>query len=202
MIFEDRKVIFLHVPKTGGNSIQDTLRDYTEDEIIISNKRQDGIERFELRNKKFGNLRKHSSLQEYKLALQNDFYKYQIFTTIRNPFDRLVSFYFSPHRGEVDFSPKEFSEFVRKQEPLENFLSIRRGFFNNLKPYDQVNYLKFENLGEDFKKLCRALHIDPPTLSHRNISKRLDYKECFDAKLKRWVEKQHRFEILIGNYKF
>ena len=69
MIFENQKVIFIHYPKTGGNSIQDALRSHTADELFINVAYQDGIESFGVRNKKFKDLKKHSTLNDYHQAL-------------------------------------------------------------------------------------------------------------------------------------
>jgi hypothetical protein len=55
MIFEKKQIIFIHYPKTAGNSIQDALRQYTNDKLVTLTKYQDGVERFEVRNEKFKN---------------------------------------------------------------------------------------------------------------------------------------------------
>lgn len=77
MIFEPQKTIFIHYPKTGGNSIQDALREYSSDQIVTVGKHQDGVERFEVRNEKFKNLVKHSKLNDYYKALGKDLYNYK-----------------------------------------------------------------------------------------------------------------------------
>jgi len=129
MISSSHKFIFIHSPKTGGNSIQAALNEYSDDELVTSDDHQDGKERFSLKNEKFKGLVKHSGLQDYWDAMGADLDAYRIFTTIRNPFDRIVSFYFSPHRGNVVWDENEFKRFVKTVPSLETFLLLREGFF-------------------------------------------------------------------------
>ena len=97
MLSEKHSFLFLHLPKTAGNSIQERLKVYSDDKIVCLNDIQDGVERFEVRNQ-FNGLHKHSSLSEYKKVLPNVLFKRLfIFATIRNPWERMISFYFSPH---------------------------------------------------------------------------------------------------------
>ena len=51
-LYEGKPSIFIHIPKTGGNTIQKTLFDknLSLDEMIV-NEHQDGIDRFEIRGK-------------------------------------------------------------------------------------------------------------------------------------------------------
>src|SRR6266545_4235757 len=64
MISFQKRFLFVHIPKTAGNSIQSVLRDYSEDELVALRGEQDGIERFGLRNPKY-KIKKHSTLAEY-----------------------------------------------------------------------------------------------------------------------------------------
>ena len=64
MISLQKSFLFVHIPKTAGNSIQSVLRDYSEDQLVALRKEQDGIERFGLRNANY-KIKKHSTLSEY-----------------------------------------------------------------------------------------------------------------------------------------
>ena len=51
-LYEGKPSIFIHIPKTGGNTIQKTLFDknLSLDEMIVY-EHQDGIDRFEIKGK-------------------------------------------------------------------------------------------------------------------------------------------------------
>ena len=97
MISHKHKFLFIHVPKTGGNAVQSVLKEYSENKIMTK-RDQDGIDRFGVVDDANPLLRKHSTMRDYISVYEDETKDYLKFVVIRNPFDKIVSHYFSPHR--------------------------------------------------------------------------------------------------------
>jgi len=215
MISIQKKFLFIHVPKTGGNSIQNILRNYSEDDIVILSDHQDGIERFEVRNKKY-NINKHSTITDYKSQLGARLYCSMFkFATIRNPWDLMISFYFSPHRKVTEWRRNEFITLVNKIANLRHFIcekSLTERLFNHInffawkskKPLDaDIDFLmRFEHLESDFKIVCEKLDIPFSPLPKRNASERKHYSVYYDDELIEMVGQKFHEEIQYGLYEF
>jgi hypothetical protein len=108
MISLQKRFLFVHIPKTAGNSIQSVLRDYSEDQLVALREEQDGIERFGLLNPNY-KIKKHSTLSEYHNALgDGQFRNLYKFTCVRNPWDRMVAYYFTPRQKCETWNRKKF----------------------------------------------------------------------------------------------
>ena len=117
---------------------------------------------------------------------------------VRNPWDRCISHYFSPHRGVVHWNENEFLRFVREQvRPLAYFLgagSLREGLGN----VDAV--LRFERLQADFDATCRKLGLPRLELPRRNVSGKGDFRRFYDTRTARLVEEIFAEEIGLFGY--
>src|SRR5947208_14799794 len=161
MISLHKRFLFVYIPKTAGNSIQSALRDYSEDELVPLRKEQDGIERFALRNPKY-KIKKHSTLAEYRAALGEarfgDLYK---FTCVRNPWDRMVSYYFGTTQLVETWDRKEFRKLILTALSVADYLRLDEG----KGPFGNIDYvMRFENLADDFRSVCAALGISATQL--------------------------------------
>ncbi len=170
--------LFIHVPKTGGNSIQKVLLPYSDDQLVLVLPHHDGIDRFEIRSNRLS-IHKHSSLQDYCAQLEvEEFSRLLKITSVRNPWDRCVSFFFSKHRGAVEWSPAAFEGFIHNTvHPHASYLALEAQACN---PFDHVDVvLRFERLSQDFASLCNSLGIYAAELPRLNASSRGDYRSYF-----------------------
>jgi len=200
MISLAKNFLFVHVPKTGGNSIQSVLAPYSEDEIHAAGPHQDGIERFGVRCSLDPRLAKHAKLRDYRDSLGErrleTLYK---FAVVRNPWERVISFFFSPHLGTKAWDRTQFLSLVNRMRPLEHYISLEPG-----RPLgaDLDYLLRFERLEEDFTQLCAVLGIAPTPLPRRNASARRHYSEYYDDDLRDIVADRYRDEIEQLGYAF
>jgi len=200
MISLQKRFLFVHIPKTAGNSIQSVLRDYSEDQLIALRKEQDGIERFGLRSTKY-KIKKHSTLNEYHRALGEeqfrDLYK---FTCVRNPWDRMVSYYFTPTQNPETWNRKKFREIISKAVSLADYLRLDNGEGDPFANVDCI--IRFENLADEFRAVCNTIGIPPPALPRYNRSSRDHYSKYYDDELREFVGARFAAEIERFNYRF
>jgi chondroitin 4-sulfotransferase 11 len=157
--------------------------------------------------------------------------KYYIFTFVRNPWDRLVSFYRDKIRGVYKMGDIEyyracfgarfyagmtFEELARLICKIPDsiaeihFRSQTCSLIHNGKLLpDFIG--RYENLEEDFYKMCRMKDLSL-TLPHlfNNVPKdkldntweKVDYKTYYSEELKNLVGKRYRKDIEYFNYTF
>lgn len=210
MISLQKSFLFIHVPKTGGNSIQNILHPYSDDRIVTPAPHQDGVERFEIRNPDL-RIRKHSTLSEYKAQLPRRVYRRLFkFATIRNPWDLMVSMYFSPHRNVSTWNEADFLDLLAETPTLRHYLGLpARSLPGFPKPRraapldEQIDFLlRFEHLDRDFETLCGKIDIPFTPLPVRNPSSRDHYARYYTPALTEKVGEKFHEEIVLGGYKF
>ena len=125
----------------------------------------------------------------------NKFNKYLKFCVIRNPYDKMVSFFFYKNL------PISFKEFVKKFHC--NNLNLHS--INNHSICDY--YIRYENLEQDIIDLCKKIGINDFNINdlpkHKsNKEKRKHYSEYYDEETKKIVYEKHKQEFIKFGYKF
>ena len=182
-INRNEKLLFVHIPKCAGTSIEKTLNMY---QPYLTPANTDIM---------FGVTNDNIVLQSLCLEYYEKFIEKKlideckIFTVVRNPYDRILSDYTWFNRGFN--SILNFIIFIKKilsttnKEKIMNFngkyllnhILPQNEYINNTK-YD-VKILKFESLNEDFSKL-----FPNKNLCHVNKTSHLHYLEFFKDKPK------------------
>jgi len=195
--------LFIHIPKTAGNSIQNVLKEYSEEKVVSIAPHQDGVERFEVRSDDY-TIQKHSTLWDYQQQLGSDVIDRLFkFTCVRNPWDRMISFYFSPHRGAVSWDREKFIALVNEVKPGMNFVSSEDSAVTGKESFKNMDfYIRFEELDEGFKDVCQRIEIPSIPLNQRNVSNHKHYSSYYDAESLELVRERFCEEINFFGFKF
>jgi len=201
----EKKFIFIHVPKTGGNSISNVLSKYSSDKVAkmysydkrgVKKKFADkvGVKNKALRTSK------HSSLGGYVTHWNNRLWgsldEYYKFSVVRNPWERLISLYFNPNAGRRGWDREDFVKLLTKGR---HFSRSQCSYFNQ----GHMNYIiRFESLEEGFRKVCKDIGIKKEVLPKANKSDRREYTYYYDEELVEMVRRVHEEDVLRFGYRF
>ena len=206
MLSSTHGFIFIHRSKSAGTSVRQALLPYIDDEILPDQGYQDGVNPSNTHTVQFGR-RKHMGLLEYKQVLPSGFYEKAFkFSLIRNPFERLISVYYSPNRvvlGNIDvnsFDRQDFLRMVREECPFREYVCTN----NSSGLLDEIDFVvRYEFLHHDFKILCEKLGLPNLSLGRYNVSKRKrDYRQYYDQTLIDAVHERFHEEIEVFGYTF
>ncbi len=195
-------LIFVHIQKTGGSSISHALKQPHHP----PHKHWFAPE-----------LRELVGVEAWDRATK--------FTFVRNPWDRLVSWWSMIDRARVMQRPgikmnnfftyvlgnaSTFEEFILKCPEDIQDLDGRKCVFRNQLDYvmdDAGNLMvdfigKFENLQDDFNKLTEISGLPASVLERRNPSVHKPYQDYYSATTRDAVEQAYQKDIAHFGYRF
>ena len=177
MIIDQYKAIFIHIPKNAGTSIEEYFGN--------------GSVRIQPN--------KHADIYEIKRKFKNSYNNYRKFTIIRNPYDKMISWYFYLKRnlGEnyniIEFNKwiKDPSKFWHANDPI-SFLKPQYEWIDNT-----VEIIKFENINKELNDFFKE-EINLPIINKSNHNNYLEYynKESLNIIYNRYKEDFEKY-----NYK-
>ena len=205
MISHSNRFIFVHVPKTGGTSIERTIQKYG---TCLQGKRNfDSI------------YYKHITANSLKILLGDEFDTYFKFTVVRNPWDWIVSNYeynrgvhrpYSISDSDSD-KQKDFSSLNLENMSFDVWLDWWVETFHPSQIQLLVDcdgklltdkVIKFESLQEDFNMVCKKINIKPSKLPHKIKSNRRPYEEYYNSESKALVQRAFSADIEAFDYHF
>ena len=171
MISHDDKCIFIHIPKSAGTSLISALSN-----PVNPGARDINHLPFDPDAYMFDPPPPHLRIEDYVkygYITKEKLDSYFKFAFVRNPWDRMVSEYkYRRHPSKYDFKTYLFKHYPRPSWTDEYCHVIPQYDFiydrNNNCLIDFVG--KFENLQQDFEKLCLQLQLPSAVLPHKNKS--------------------------------
>lgn len=192
IISHGRRFIFVHIPKTGGTALAMALEARAmKDDILIGDTPKALLRRKRLKGAKVsGRLWKHSRLADiYGLVTQDEIARFFTFTLVRNPWDRMVSYYHwlrvqkFDHPAVVLAAKTDFSGFLNDAQtkaamrtaPYSDYMRDATGA-------EQCDlYIRLEHLADDLAPLEKHLGFSLSDLPVANASDRdADYRGYYN----------------------
>jgi len=176
MISHHHKYIFVHIPKTGGTSIERTLQrnepeSKNSDQLLLGKNDDPASGPPELMHLKAQQYFKLNHLDE---NIYDDYFKFAI---VRNPWDRVASFYkyfnycrrFNFKTYVMKYLKKDIENRGWLFDSQHRFLTDRNGELI-------VDYIgRFESLQDHFNSICDKLDLKHNSLTHFNKSNPSQY---------------------------
>ncbi|KUJ82281.1 sulfotransferase family 2 domain-containing protein [Ruegeria profundi] len=190
IISRGRRYVFVHIPKTGGTSLAQALEDRAMKDDILFGDTPKAIKRRKrakaLTGK--GRLWKHSTLADIDGVLSIDeLQSLTTFTMVRNPWDRIVSYYHWLRVQRFDHPAVSlaqrlnFEEFVLHRDTVKSFrLNPARRYMTRADGVEQCqHYIRLEQFNQDANALFDHLGFNL-TLPRLNRSQRQkDYRHYY-----------------------
>lgn len=195
MISHKLKFIFIHIPKTSGNSLSLFLKHLIDNMVIQRNSRMglnQGIDIICEKNKRDI---KHNKIAYYKNTYGEKINDYFKFTIVRNPYDRMLSYYFwGKGKNNQEFNRNEFINFIKMNKCFQH------EYIDNT-----FHIIHFENLIDELKEIECFKDIvnfnNYPTLNASTNSKK-NYNEILDRELKDLIFNKYKKDFELFGYEY
>lgn len=190
--FDSYRCIFVHVPKTAGVAIADSI---------------------------FGEQPGHYTARYLQMVYGREYRRFFSFAFVRNPWDRIYSSYRflrrgGWHAGEAEWAKQhlscysDFVDFIRRgigrSEIAAYFHFLPQTHF--VRSWDSnigVDFVgRFESIERDFKFVVDRLGLVGVELKTRNKGPQADFRQAYDTESREIVERLYQDDIATFGYSF
>lgn len=204
LISHERKILFIHIQKTGGSTIAQVLRSHIPDMRWCGGT--------------------HEHALQARAVLGGEYDSFYRFAFVRNPWDRLVSWYaMIRQKGAAQPADKlnrlwryvlenssSFEEFVVRCTETIDDVDGRKSFLHNQLDYvsDQdgrriVDFTgRYESFGADLRTVLDRIGLPEVEIPHLNRSEHRHYGSYYTPRTRELVAERYARDIRAFGYSF
>lgn len=191
MLFSNRhRVLFIHISRTGGTTIRELLRASMMDP-------EEGL--------KSKRLSQHATANAIAAAFGTDFDTYFRFAFVRNPWDRLWSWY-SMRRSATGDTKMTFDAFLDLWIPPHGPLVLTSQTDSLHSPSGELRVHalgRYENFASDLKAIFKQAELPLPSeIPHLNASGAGHYSQFYSDYGRHLVERAYRADLENFDYRY
>jgi hypothetical protein len=190
IISHELKFIFIHIQRTGGNTVINLLKHQLKEKVEI--------------------ISQHGNAKTAELSLLEDYKDYFNFTFIRNPWDRILSWYLLIYQHENNNMDKERSQF---EKFIELDLAAAKG--DKDFHYNQLDYIsnekgnilinkcyRFDNFEEEVSAMLKDLGLLQMAIPRLNLSLMTNYRDYYTVKSRELINQKCKRDIAYFGFEF
>ncbi|MEM6395433.1 MAG: sulfotransferase family 2 domain-containing protein [Bacteroidota bacterium] len=209
MISHRHKCIFIHIPKTGGASVEHVIWPNKSDRTV-ENLWMGFVNKYENKYQTGG--LQHLTANHIKMEVGEEIFKsYFKFSIVRNPWEKVISQYVYMKSKRKDLrkylgmsrytSLKKYLHLIQKKKHVQwmsqsDFLLDSNGYILA----DKI--IRFENLNPESISIFNQLNIPNHQLPHINKSERRHYTSYYNDLTKEMVADIYKKDIDLFKYTF
>ncbi|RPE66330.1 sulfotransferase family protein [Pacificibacter maritimus] len=182
IVSHGRKYIFIHIPKTGGTALTLALEGRAmADDLLVGDtpkavKRRNRLKR----DQSYKSLSKHSRFVDLEGVMDRSrFDDFMIFTLVRNPWDRIVSYYHWlqaqswDHPAVTLAKSADFTTFLNDRQTIGSLSLSYASYMQDGAGVERAtHYMRLEKLDQDLHSLWDHLGFSLSPIQPENTSQR------------------------------
>tara|TARA_B100001094_G_C17762080_1_gene590882 strand:+ start:64 stop:678 length:615 start_codon:yes stop_codon:yes gene_type:complete len=200
--YKDKKLLFIHIPKTGGTKIEESIIKHTPHELFSGKNNtllDPPYDKISLQHQFY------TTLYQFKDKLNVNFDNIKIFSVVRNPYDRIISDLFWFNLIKKDYTSNQVYDIIKNhylyRDDLDNHNQPQYKFLvdKNCKLIKSIKIFNTETLNKSNDDLNKYIGFN---IDIKQDAVNKDYSNYLNKDSISLINNFYKIDFELFNYKF